>query len=74
MFRRQKQQLLKEKRYLSFLQYAAGEVVLVVIGILIAFSINRWNSNRKQEDKIIQTGKMMVEDLKADTSNAGLII
>ena len=35
----------------KYLKYAIGEIVLVVIGILIALSINNWNSNRIQKEK-----------------------
>jgi uncharacterized membrane protein YgaE (UPF0421/DUF939 family) len=31
----------------KYLKYAIGEILLVVIGILIALSINNWNENRK---------------------------
>ena len=34
----------------KYFKYAIGEVVLVVIGILIALSINNWNENRKLEN------------------------
>jgi len=34
-------------RTANYLKYAIGEIVLVVIGILIALSINNWNENRK---------------------------
>jgi hypothetical protein len=40
----------------KYLKYALGEIVLVVIGILIALSINNWNENRKEiniENKIL---------------------
>lgn len=46
-FRRIRQQLLKENRINKYLIYAIGEIVLVVIGILIALQINTWNENRK---------------------------
>ncbi len=42
----------------KYFKYAIGEIVLVVIGILIALSINNWNENRKEklnESKILQT-------------------
>jgi hypothetical protein len=42
----------------KYLLYAIGEIVLVVIGILIALSINNWNENRKElfnETKILKT-------------------
>jgi len=34
-----------------YLKYAISEIVLVVIGILIAFQVNNWNENRKDEEK-----------------------
>jgi len=46
-FRRIRQQLLMENRASKYLLYAIGEIVLVVIGILIALQINNWNENRK---------------------------
>ena len=42
---------------MQYLKYAFGEIILVVIGILIALSINNWNENRKervQETLILQ--------------------
>jgi len=42
----------------KYLKYAIGEIMLVVIGILIALSINNWNENRKEllnETKILKT-------------------
>ena len=45
-FRRIRQQLLSENKFSKYLLYAIGEVVLVVIGILIALQINNWNEER----------------------------
>ena len=39
--------MLKENKTGKYLKYAIGEIVLVVIGILIALQINNWNENRK---------------------------
>ena len=41
-----RQGLLAENKFTKYLLYASGEIVLVVIGILIALSINNWNQNR----------------------------
>jgi uncharacterized protein YlxW (UPF0749 family) len=46
-FRGIRQQLLSRNRFSKYLLYAIGEIVLVVIGILIALQINNWNENRK---------------------------
>lgn len=45
-----------ENKVSKYLLYAFGEIVLVVVGILIALSINNWNEERKrssQEHKIL---------------------
>ena len=46
-FRKIRQNLLSEGKTGKYLKYAIGEIILVVIGILIALSINNWNENRK---------------------------
>jgi len=46
-FRKIRQQLLTENKFSKYLIYAIGEIILVVIGILIALSINNWNEDRK---------------------------
>jgi len=47
--------MLTENKFSKYLLYAIGEIILVVIGILIALSINNWNENRKNtiEEKAI---------------------
>lgn len=45
-FRHIRQQLLSENKFRRYLIYAIGEIVLVVIGILIALQLNEWNGNR----------------------------
>ena len=42
----------------KYLKYAIGEIVLVMVGILLALQINNWNENRnqlKQEHKVLQS-------------------
>ena len=46
-FRRIRQQLLNEGNLKRYLIYAIGEILLVVLGILIALRINTWNENNK---------------------------
>ena len=48
-FRKIRQKLLSENKFSKYLLYAIGEIILVVIGILIALSINNWNENSKNE-------------------------
>jgi len=49
-FRKIRQKLLSENKFGKYLIYALGEIILVVIGILIALQINNWNQE-KQDDK-----------------------
>jgi Family of unknown function (DUF6090) len=46
-FRKFRENLVMENKTGKYLKYALGEIALVVIGILIALSINNWNDNRK---------------------------
>ena len=45
-FRKIRQNLIMENKTSKYFKYAIGEIVLVVIGILIALQINNWNQNR----------------------------
>jgi len=51
-FRKIRQELLSQNRFSKYLFYAIGEIILVVIGILIALQINNNNSNKIDEAKI----------------------
>lgn len=51
-FRKIRQKLLSEGKTEKYLKYSIGEIVLVVIGILIALQINNWNENRKERSSI----------------------
>ena len=50
-FRTLRQRLLAENRVNRYLLYAVGEILLVVIGILIALQIDNWNEDRKQQEQ-----------------------
>lgn len=47
-FRKIRKKMADENRPLKYIRYAIGEIVLVVVGILIALSINNWNESRKE--------------------------
>lgn len=54
IFRRIRQRLLTENNFSKYLLYAIGEIVLVIIGILIALQINNWNINKSQEQESVE--------------------
>jgi len=65
-FRRIRQRLLTESKFSNYFFYAIGEILLVVIGILIALSINNWNENKKKNETVKIYLTNYIEDLKDD--------
>ncbi|MGB5243586.1 MAG: DUF6090 family protein, partial [Lutimonas sp.] len=51
IFRKIRKKMADDNRPLKYIRYAIGEIVLVVIGILIALQINNWNESRKNKEK-----------------------
>ena len=49
-FRQIRQRLLTQNKFSKYLLYAVGEILLVVIGILIALQIDSWNEDRKDRN------------------------
>lgn len=50
--------MLIENKMGRYLKYAIGEIILVMIGILLALQVNTWNNNRefkKEEQKILKS-------------------
>ncbi len=52
----------------KYFKYAIGEIILVVIGILIALSINNWNENRKLNELRQTYYQQLLKDLNKDTT------
>jgi hypothetical protein len=50
-----------------YLQYAIGEIILVIIGILIALQINNWNQERLNKKKEYYLVNQLLQDAKADS-------
>jgi hypothetical protein len=67
-FRKIRKQFADDNKPLKYLRYAIGEIVLVVIGILIAVGINGWYNASKNEEKIrnilIQAQQNILVDIK----------
>lgn len=52
LFRKIRQKLLSENKFTRYLVYASGEIILVVIGILIALGVNQQSQNKANEEKV----------------------
>jgi hypothetical protein len=65
-FRHIRQRLLSENRLGKYLLYAIGEIVLVVIGILIALQINNASAEAQMRSKELVLVKEMRQNLQAD--------
>jgi len=68
-FRRIRKQLADDNKPIKYFRYAIGEIVLVVIGILIALSINNWNEHRKEDINLYNIYEVVVKDLKNDIND-----
>ncbi|MGB5203691.1 DUF6090 family protein [Eudoraea sp.] len=75
-FRKIRKKLADDNKPLKYMRYAVGEIVLVVIGILIALSINNWNELNKERksEKIILNEirdnlKFDLEDFESNIAN-----
>ena len=66
LFRNFRHAMIKENKISKYLLYAIGEIVLVVIGILIALQINNWNDQRKMSITEKELYQRILNDLQFD--------
>jgi len=63
-----------DNRPLKYMRYAIGEIILVVIGILIALQINTWNEERKLKSKERKSLTELRKDLNQNLNDIGINI
>jgi hypothetical protein len=68
-FRKIRHNLLSENKFSKYLIYAVGEIVLVVIGILIALQINNINEKSKSREREVNYLKNLKADLVSEIPN-----
>ena len=66
-FSKMRYKLAAENRVAKYLRYAIGEILLVVIGILIALQINNWNADRMDRKKEREYLVNFLEEMKRDS-------
>ena len=69
-FRKIRQNLLTENKFSKYLLYAIGEILLVVIGILLALNINNKNQQRINNTKVTNILKEIQQDLVSDVKRS----
>ena len=65
-FRKIRQKLLSKGKLSKYLFYAIGEIILVMIGILLALQVNNWNENKKATANELKLLKQLEQDLTAN--------
>jgi hypothetical protein len=64
IFRKQRFQLVADNKVAKYLRYAIGEILLVVIGILIALQVNNWNEHQKLKASEQQVLKSLLKEFQ----------
>ncbi len=67
LFRKIRHKLLQQNRVTRYMAYAVGEILLVVIGILIALQVNNWNEERKRKENFLATIEQIYNGLELET-------
>lgn len=73
-FRKIRFNLIKTNKALEYIKYALGEILLVVIGILLAVQINNWNQEKENQKKITSIFIDILNDLADDIHEVERII
>ncbi len=73
-FRRIRRDLLANREIYKYLKYAVGEILLVVLGILIALQINNWREQKKTEQATIQIYENLLLSLRQDSTDIERIL
>ena len=68
-FRKTRKKLADDNKPLKYMRYAIGEIVLVMIGILLALQVNNWNNSRIDKSKEQAILKNLHVDFKANINN-----
>jgi len=62
-FRKIRKKLADDNKLMKYMRYAIGEIVLVMVGILLALQVNNWNEERKQSIQVNKALESLMEDL-----------
>ncbi len=66
IFKKNKKKFIYSRKIRNYLAYSIGEIILVVIGILIAVYINNWDLNQLKQDNGVKALKIVKRDLQTE--------
>ena len=66
LFKKDKKKFIYSRKIRNYLAYSIGEIILVVIGILIAVYINNWDLNQLKQDNGVKALKIVKRDLQTE--------
>ncbi len=66
LFRRLRQRMLTKNKVSQYLLYAIGEILLIVIGILLAVQVNDWNTDRNEQREEQQLLRQLRTEFEAN--------
>jgi len=73
-FRKIRKKMADDNKPFKYMRYAIGEIALVVIGILIALSINNWNESQKEKKTVQSIYSIVAKDLQNDINDLNEIL
>lgn len=73
-FRKIRYKLAIDNQFLKYSRYALGEILLVVIGILIAVQINNWNEHKKEKRRASTYINKIIKDIETDRKNIDSLV
>ncbi|MBO6535605.1 MAG: hypothetical protein JJ966_05240 [Balneolaceae bacterium] len=65
-FRNIRQKLLENGNLRKYFWYALGEILLVMIGILLALQVSNWNQNRIEHEQLQNYYERIIEEIESD--------
>ena len=77
LFRSIRMKLLNEGKLVRYLTYALGEILLIVVGIMLALQLNNWNEDRKAQVEFDEYIVQLKEDVQIaikDVDNSVLLL
>ena len=71
IFRKVRHNMIKNNKVTAYILYAIGEIILVMIGILLALQVNNWSEEKKHRSELNNILRTISYDLETDTLVAG---